>query len=55
MSTAKQVRAMKARRSSTIACGHFVLRGQLIVCYGWHRWVCGPCALNFRRQDKEAA
>ena len=35
---------MKARRSSAVACGHYVLVGQLIVNRG-SGWVCLDCAL----------
>ena len=35
---------MKARRSSAVACGHYVLVGQLIVNAG-DGWVCLDCAL----------
>ena len=38
-------RAMKARRSSVVACGHYVLVGQLIARVGDRRWVCIECAL----------
>ena len=37
-------RVMKARKSSRVSCGHYVLRGQLIVSRG-HGWTCWPCAL----------
>ena len=39
------VRVMKARRSSRVGCGHYVLRGELIV-HRDSRWVCLPCALD---------
>jgi hypothetical protein len=48
MTGAKEIRAMKARKSSTIACGHHVLVGQKIISRGtgWRRrWICEPCAL----------
>jgi hypothetical protein len=35
---------MKARRSSVVACGHYVLTGQLIVNRGGG-WACLDCAL----------
>jgi hypothetical protein len=38
-------RARKARRSSVVACGHYVLVGQVIVRRGG-RWTCLPCALD---------
>ena len=38
-------RCMKARRSSAVACGCYVLRGQLIVNRGGG-WVCLACALT---------
>jgi hypothetical protein len=45
---------MKARRSATVACGHYVLRGQLIVNRGGRR-TCLRCALehinNRQRQE----
>ena len=37
-------RCMKARRSSAVACGHYVLVGQLIVNRG-DGWRCLDCAL----------
>lgn len=37
-------RVRKARKSSRVACGHFVLVGQVIVRRGG-RWICLPCAL----------
>jgi hypothetical protein len=37
-------RVMKARRSSAVACGHYVLAGQLIVNRGGG-WRCLECAL----------
>jgi hypothetical protein len=38
-------RVRKARRSSAVACGHYVLTGQVIVKRGG-RWICLPCALD---------
>ena len=38
-------RVRKARRSSAVACGHYVLTGQVIVKRG-ARWICLPCALD---------
>jgi len=38
------VRVMKARRSSRVTCGHYVMRGELIVHRD--RWMCLPCALD---------
>lgn len=37
-------RVRKARRSSVVACGHFVLVGATIVKRAG-RWTCLPCAL----------
>lgn len=37
-------RCMKARKSSRVSCGHYVLRGQLIVNHG-QGWRCLECAL----------
>jgi len=37
-------RVRKARRSSRVACGHYVTAGQVIVRRGG-RWACLPCAL----------
>jgi hypothetical protein len=34
----------KARRSSRVACGHYVLVGQVIVHRGG-RWLCLQCAV----------
>ena len=42
--TAAVARCMKARKSSRVSCGCYVLRGQLIVNRG-HGWVCWLCAL----------
>ena len=36
---------MKARRSSVVACGHYVTVGQLIANRG-DGWVCLDCALT---------
>lgn len=47
--TAKPVRSMKARRPGRLACGHYVLQGDLIVSRGegWRRrWICRKCALT---------
>lgn len=44
VSAATVTRCMKARRSSTLACGHRVLRGELIVKRGGS-WQCLACAL----------
>jgi hypothetical protein len=44
----KPVRSMKARRSSRVACGHYVHTGQVIISRGegWRRaWICRDCAL----------
>jgi hypothetical protein len=38
------VRVRKARRSSRVGCGHYVLTGQAIVRRG-SRWSCMACAL----------
>lgn len=35
---------MKARKSARVACGCYVIVGQLIVKRGG-RWACLPCAL----------
>ena len=48
-------RVRKARRSSKVACGHYVLVGQVIVRRGG-KWACLPCALaaigaNTSRQE----
>jgi hypothetical protein len=37
-------RVRKARRSSTVACGHHVITGQVIVRRAG-RWICLSCAL----------
>ena len=37
-------RVREARRSSKVACGHYVLTGQVIICRGG-KWACLPCAL----------
>jgi hypothetical protein len=46
----QRVRVMKARRSSTVACGHYVLAGEQIVRAG-SRWTCLPCALAATRAE----
>lgn len=38
-------RCMKARKSSRVACGCYVLRGELIVNRG-QGWMCMDCALT---------
>ena len=40
----RATRVRKARKSSRVACGHYVLVGQVIV-YRASRWICLPCAL----------
>ena len=48
MTARKPRRSMKARKSSRVACGHYVLQGQKIHSrgQGWRtRWICEPCAL----------
>lgn len=44
-------RVRKARRSSVVACGHYVLTGQLIVNRGSGR-CCLLCALAHIRSDR---
>lgn len=44
-------RVRKARRSSTVGCGHYVLTGQLIVCRDG-RWTCLQCALDHIRETR---
>ncbi len=46
-------RVRKARRSSVLSCGHFVLTGQLIVKRG-QGWRCLPCALEDIGASREA-
>jgi hypothetical protein len=41
----KIVRAMKARRSGQLGCGHFVTTGSLIVWVRGQGWMCTPCRL----------
>jgi hypothetical protein len=53
MTPRKPVRAMKARASYQMRCGHYVLRGQLIVKRGG-RWMCGQCAEADARAQAEA-
>ena len=43
--TVKAVRAMKARKSSTLGCGCYVFVGALIVSRG-DGWHCLPCYLE---------
>lgn len=38
-------RYMKARWSSRVACGHYVLRGQMIHTRDGATWICEPCQL----------
>jgi hypothetical protein len=45
------VRVMRARRSSKLACGCYVLRGEQIVKPDGGRWVCVSC---FRGPADEA-
>jgi hypothetical protein len=45
----KLIRAMSARRSSTLSCGHYVLAGALIVKVDG-RWICAPCRLDSLRE-----
>jgi hypothetical protein len=44
-------RVRKARRSSTVACGHHVLAGAVIVRRGGN-WTCLQCALEAVRARK---
>jgi hypothetical protein len=44
MASRKTIAARKARISSHMSCGHYVLVGQLIVRRAG-RWICGECAL----------
>jgi hypothetical protein len=49
MTARKEIRSMKARRSSVVACGHRVEVGDRIISrgQGWRRaWICMPCALT---------
>lgn len=43
MSAIKEIAARKARRSSVLYCGHYVLVGQLIIRVEGH-WICKECA-----------
>lgn len=45
MTARKLVRAMKARRSGPVSCGHWVLAGSPIVRVD-DRWMCLPCRLE---------
>lgn len=45
MTGAKLIRAMKARRSGLLACGHYVLAGALIVKTTGCDWICKECRL----------
>lgn len=42
------VRVMKARKSSRLGCGHYVLRGELITRQG-DGWRCLDCAIRAMR------
>jgi hypothetical protein len=44
MTARPRTRVRKARRSSPLACGHYVLTGALIVCRRG-QWSCLDCAL----------
>lgn len=48
------VRVRKARKSSVLACGHYVLTGQLIVSRDG-RWTCLQCALEHIRATTHGA
>ena len=43
----RATRVRKARRSSKVGCGHYVLVGQVIVRRAG-KWACLPCALATR-------
>jgi len=43
-------RVRKARRSSRLACGHWVNTGNLIVSRPGHGWTCLQCALDRIRE-----
>jgi len=45
----KAVRAMRARRSGLLACGHFVQVGSLIAKVDG-RWICVTCRLGELRE-----
>jgi hypothetical protein len=47
-------RCMKARKSSRVGCGCYVLRGQLIVNRGGTRWICLPCAIAAIASERPA-
>ena len=49
MTPKKLIRAMSARRSSTLSCGHFVTVGELIVKVDG-KWLCAPCRLGQVRE-----
>jgi hypothetical protein len=36
---------MKARHTGRRACGHYVLRGQLIASHDGRQWICIDCQL----------
>jgi hypothetical protein len=45
-------RVRKARRSSVLACGHYVLHGHLIANRG-QGWICLDCAIKAMRERQE--
>jgi hypothetical protein len=45
MSSRVRVRAMRARRSGSVACGHYIPVGSRII-YRDGRWLCRDCALE---------
>jgi hypothetical protein len=49
----KLIRAMSARRFSTVSCGHYVTVGELIIKVGTAGWICAPCRFQqLRDLDK---
>lgn len=40
-----RVRVMKARASRAVSCGHWVIRGEMIVLVPGGGWVCLACRL----------
>lgn len=52
MTPRKQVRAMQARATRMLSCGHLGIRGQLIIKINGE-WICWPCrAAQIKELDR---
>jgi hypothetical protein len=45
-------RVRKARRASTLSCGHYVNVGHQIISHDGKRWICVECAIARRRAER---